>query len=260
MRYLIDTEDESILCLPAGAGPEDAHASRLPFYSREAFKLLSGLWRRQEWHLEHWQSFSWLGFPIWQLPEDLLRIQELIVTLRPEVILETGLKYGGSAIFFASLCRLLGQGRVVSVEVQIPARVRDALAASPWGAGITLIEGNSIDPQVVARVRADIGAAKRVLVFLDSDHSKAHVLGELQAYADLVTPGSYAVVTDGVMRDLADTPRGRPQWRDDNPAAAAAEFAARHPEFVLERPRALSHDECVLPELSFWPDAWLRRR
>jgi len=254
VQYLIDTDQGSIRYRD-----EREEEVSLAFYSHEGFRLLSSLWLKQEWNLGHWQSFTWLGVPIWQLPEDLLRIQEVISTLRPEVILETGVKHGGSALFFASLCRLLGGGRVVSVDIHIPSQVRSALAASPCGDLVTLIEGDSVSPEVIAQVREAVGKADPVLVFLDSDHSLDHVLGELEAYAGLVTPGSFLVATDGVMQSLACTPAGRPEWRDDNPAAAARQFAAVHPEFVLERPRARIRDDCVLQELTFWPDAWLKR-
>lgn len=260
MQYLIDTQAATIRCLPDQDQDQDQGQGRLiDFYSPEGFRLLSGLWLRQEWNLLHWQSFSWLGFQIWQLPEDLLRIQEVIAVLQPDVILETGVKRGGSAIFFASLCRLLGRGRVISIDIEIPPAVRDALAASPLGDLVTLIEGDSVAPPVVAQAKALIGGGDKVLVFLDSDHTQAHVLAELAAYADLVTPGSYVVVTDGVMRSLAHTPGGRPEWVEDNPATAARSFAAARPDFVLERPRALFRDDCWLEELTYWPDAWLKR-
>ena len=194
-----------------------------------------------------------------QLPEDLLRVQEVIANLRPDLIVETGVKRGGSAIFFASLCRLLGQGRVISIDIDIPPEVSTAIAASPLGDLVTLIQGNSVAPEIVARVKAAIKPGEKVLVFLDSDHGKAHVLAELYAYGDLVTPGSYIVATDGVMRSLAHTPQGRAEWSDDNPAAAAQDFAAARDDFILERPPARFRDECQLEELSFWPDAWLKR-
>lgn len=194
-----------------------------------------------------------------QLPEDLVRVQEVITSLRPDLIVETGLKRGGSAIFFASLCRLLGQGRVISLDIDIPPAVSAAIAASPLGDLITLIQGNSVAPQLIAQVKAAVRPGEKVLVFLDSDHSKAHVLAELYAYGDLVTPGSYLVATDGVMRGLADTPQGRAEWVDDNPAAAARDFAAARDDFILDRPKARFRDDCQLEELTFWPDAWLRR-
>ena len=225
----------------------------------EGFKVLSELWLKQEWNLCHWQSFSWLGYQIWQLPEDIFRLQEVIFDLKPDVILETGVKHGGSSIFFASLCQLLGRGRVISIDIQIPEAVNVHLQSSPLARLITLIEGNSVDPKIIERVKGLIAPDEKVLVFLDSDHSKRHVLAELEAYADLVPEGYYLIVTDGVMELLASTPRGRSEWVEDNPSAAARQFAAEHPEFELSRPRAKFNNESVVEGLTFWPDAWLKR-
>jgi cephalosporin hydroxylase len=254
MKLTIDTVENTVYTHNA-----DGEDTVVPVYSKEGFKLLSDIWLKQEWNQLHWQSFSWFGFQIWQLPEDLLRLQEVVAMLAPDVIVETGVNRGGSAIFFASLCRLLGKGRVISIDIQIPAEVRHAVEQSPFSELITLIEGDSASPEVVSLVRDNIGMDEKVFVFLDSDHSKAHVLRELHAYSDLVTPGSYIVATDGVMQSLTDTPYGRKEWLVDNPAAAAREFAASSPEFSIKRPTALFGDEYIIESMTYWPDAWLYR-
>ena len=129
------------------------------------------------------------------------------------------------------------------------------------GAGlISLIEGSSVDPAIVDRVRAEVGDAQRVLVLLDSNHSFAHVTAELEAYCGLVTPGSYIVATDGIMQSLSDVPRGQPGWQTDNPSEAARRFAAAHPEFVLEQPEWPFNESNLTRNLTHWPDGWLRRR
>ena len=254
MKITIDTDAQS---LEYQAGDETP--TRLPLYSSEAFRVVSQVWLKQEWNQQHWQSFSWLGFQFWQLPEDVLRLQEVIARVRPDVIIETGVNRGGSAVFFASLCRSLGRGRVISIDLQIPPELREAVDACPLGDLITLIEGDSASPAVVDRVRRSVGAGQTVFVFLDSDHSKAHVRRELDAYGPLVTPGSYIVATDGVMAHLADTPGGQMHWLEDNPAAAARAYAAEHPEFELRRPAALYNETFVEEALTYWPDAWLYR-
>lgn len=233
--------------------------TQIPLYSAEGFKAVSDIWLKQEWNQLHWQSFSWFGLQIWQLPEDLLRLQEVVVAVKPDVIVETGVSRGGSAIFFASMCRLLGKGRVISIDIHIPDDVRQAVEQSPFSDLITLIEGDSASAEVFAQVRSQIGEDERVFVFLDSDHSKAHVLRELHAYSGLVTPGSYIVATDGVMQSLTDTPYGHKEWAEDNPAAAAREFSVSHPEFIIKRPTALFGDQYVVESMTFWPDAWLYR-
>lgn len=254
MKISIDTERGSIECRPPDGPPRT-----VDLYSAEGLRLVSEIWLRQEWNQMRWRSFSWHGLQILQFPGDVLRLQEALVALRPDVIVETGVHRGGSSVFFASVCRLLGRGRVVSIDISIPGEVRQAIEASPFADLITLIEGDSAGGETVARVRREIRPGERVFVFLDSDHSKAHVLREMEAYSGLVTPGYYIVATDGVMGLLADTPNGSPEWRADNPAEAAREFAARHPEFAIRRPRALFGEEHVVEVLTYWPDAWLLR-
>jgi len=254
MKVTIDT-DNRILHHIVADGKEVA----IPLYSQESFKILSQIWLKQEWNQLHWQSFSWFGFQIWQFPDDLLRLQETIVALKPDVIVETGVSRGGSSIFFATMCRLLGKGRVISIDVTIPANLRQRIEASPFADAITLIEGDSTAPEIIERVQQVVGTGQKVFVFLDSDHSKSHVLRELNAYAGLVAPGSYIVAADGVMQSLTDTPWGKSEWIDDNPAAAAREFVAAHPEFVIQRPPSLFGQEHVIEELTYWPDGWLFR-
>ncbi|MBD9417102.1 hypothetical protein IB234_21250 [Pseudomonas sp. PDM16] len=143
MKVSIDTELQTLEYQAKGS-PDTS----LPLYSKDAFRLLSGIWLKQEWNQLHWQSFSWLGFQIWQLPEDALRLQEVIARLHPDLIIETGINTGGSCIFFASLCRLLGQGRVIS-DIHIPEQVRTSIDKSPFADLITLIEGDSASTEVI---------------------------------------------------------------------------------------------------------------
>ena len=183
MKITINTEENTIVGLD-----EKGKEILTPIYSQEGFKLLSSIWLKQEWNQMHWQSFSWLGFQIWQFPEDLLRLQEVIATLKPDVVIETGVNRGGSAIFFASLCRVLGKGRVISIDIDIPVEVRQAVEQSPFSDLVTLIEGDSASAEVVATVRGRIMESEKVFVFLDSDHSKDHVSRELNAYSPMVMP------------------------------------------------------------------------
>src|SRR5574338_438133 len=162
---------------------EGGEVRRIPLYSREAFELLSHEWLRLGWNQKYTYTFSWLGRPIIQLPEDLIRIQEVIYAVKPDVIVETGVAHGGSLIFHASLCRAIGKGRVIGVDIEIRPHNRQALAEHELRRYITTIEGSSTHPQVTDLVRQMIGPDESVLVILDSNHSKAHVLGELDAYA-----------------------------------------------------------------------------
>jgi len=252
-RIVIDTDAATLRLEDAGGERE------LPLYSTEAFEIVSSQWVKVGWNQRYPYTFSWLGRPLIQLPEDLVRIQEVIWRVRPDVILETGIAHGGSLIFYASLCTAIGHGRVIGIDVEIRPANRSAIEAHGLSPLITLLEGDSAAESTVAEARRLVDDAKSVLVILDSDHSKAHVLRELEAYHSLVSPGSYIVATDGIMGELHDVPTGTPGWRDDNPAAAAADFARDHPEFVLEQPPWPFNESSLTRNITHWPGAYLRR-
>ena len=217
------------------------------------------MWLKVGWNEKYPYTFSWMGRPIIQIPEDIVRMQEAIYAVRPDVIVETGVAHGGSLIFYASLFKAMGRGRVIGVDIEIRPHNRRAIEAHELSSFITLIEGSSVDAGVVRQVRDQVRGDERVMVVLDSNHSRAHVLAELEAYHDLVSDGSYIVATDGSMRDLGDVPRGQPGWVSDNPEQAAREFVASHPQFELAPP-AWPFNESQLTELiTHWPGAWLRK-
>lgn len=256
MKLSLDTDTRTLVA-------DDGHGEkRYDLYSREAFSLLSREWVKVGWAIKYIYSFSWMGRPIIQLPEDMVRAQEVIYRVRPDVIVETGVAHGGSLIFYASLLKAMGvAGRVVGVDIEVRPHNRKAIEAHELSPMITLVEGSSTAPDVVARVRSVIKPGEKVLVLLDSNHTKAHVAGELEAYAPLVTQGSYVVATDGVMQWLGDVPRAKPEWAHDNPTSAAREFAERHPEFALEDPPPFVFNEGEMTEqVTHWPGAYLRRR
>jgi cephalosporin hydroxylase len=124
---------------------------------------------------------------------------------------------------------------------------------------ITLIEGSSVAPEIVGQAHALIKPGETVLVILDSNHTKKHVAAELEAYADMVTADSYLVATDGSMKDLYEVPRGNAEWAWDNPTAAAAAFAEKHPEFLLEQPAWPFNESGLTKNITHWPGAWLRK-
>jgi cephalosporin hydroxylase len=253
MKIVIDTDAATLIVDGPGG-------SRLSLYSDAAFEILSEVWTKVGWNQKHPYGFSWLGRPIIQLPSDLVRVQEVIHRVQPDVIVETGVAHGGSLVFYASLCKALGRGRIIGIDVEIRPGNRAAIESHALASLITLVDGDSVSPAVVKRVHALVHPGERALVLLDSNHGRDHVARELEAYHDLVTPGSYIVATDGIMRDLHDVPRGAPHWRSDNPAAAAADFAARHPEFVLEAPTPPFDERPAPVEVTHWRGGWLRRR
>jgi cephalosporin hydroxylase len=240
--------------------PEAPQARTFALGSAEGFAAVSQAWLRAGWDAKHVYSFTWLGRPMVQLPEDMVRLQEVIAAVRPDVIVETGIAHGGSTVFHAGLCRLLGKGRVVAVDVEIRPHNRAALEAHPLRPLFTLIEGSSIDPLTIGQVKEQVRAGETVMVFLDSAHGKAHVRAELEAYGPLVTPGSWIVAMDGIMGEVAGAPRTRPEWSWDNPREAAAEFARAHPEFELTTPAFAFNEGTVDRPTTYWPGGWLRRR
>lgn len=253
MNYTIDTDAGVI------AVQRNGHAERIPLYSRDGFELLSELWLKVGWNEKHSYTFTWMGIPVVQLPEDLIRIQELIHRLQPDVIVECGIAHGGGSIFYASLFKAMGRGRVIGVDIDIRPHNRTAIDQHPLSPYITMIEGSSIDQDVIARVEAEIGADQSVLVLLDSNHLRDHVLAELEAYHHLVPVGSYIVAMDGIMKYLADTPNGDPSWTDDNPISAAEDFVSRHPEFVIEQPSWSFNESELRANITHSPSGFLRR-
>jgi cephalosporin hydroxylase len=253
MRLILDTNENTLIV-------EDGKQTRVvDLYSNEAFEIISRQWVRVGWNQKYQYTFSWMGRPVIQLPEDMIRMQEVIFKIKPDVIIETGVAHGGSLIFYSSLCKAMDKGRVIGIDIEIRPHNRAAIEAHPLNDRITLIEGSSTDPEIVSKVRSLIKSGEVVLIILDSNHTHAHVYGELEAYADLVTPGSYIVVTDGIMFDLTDVPRGKPEWGTDNPMMAARNFAANHPEFVIEQPAWLFNESTLEQNITHRPEAWLKR-
>ena len=254
MKLTIDTDSRRLTC-DNGQQHRD-----LPLYSKEAFELISRQWLAVGWDQKYVYTFSWFGRPVIQLPEDMLRMQEVIYRLKPDVIIETGVAHGGSLVFYASLCKAMGKGRVVGVDVEIRSHNRQAIEAHELANLITLVEGDSTSPATVERVRSQARPGETTLIVLDSCHTKKHVLAELEAYHPLVTPNSYIVATDGIMREVSESPRGKSNWSWDHPAAAAAEFAQRHDEFILEQPPWAFNESPLTENVTHWPSAWLRRK
>lgn len=236
-----------------------ADGRELSLSDPEAFRLISQAWLRSGWDTKYVYGFSWLGRPIIQLPEDLIRMQEVIFDIQPDVILETGVAHGGSLIFYAGICVALGKGRVIGIDIDIRSSNRKAIEEHRLSPAIALVEGSSVDPKIVQKAKSMIGPAETVLVILDSCHLKEHVLAELEAYSELVSPGSYIVACDGIMKQVCGAPRTQADWTWNNPISAIEEFLSKHAEFeCLEPPRPFN-EGVIRERVTYWPKAFLRR-
>lgn len=251
---VIDT-DKRTISVDVGEGTRT-----LPYASAEAFELLSEVWLNVGWDVKHVYSFTWMGRPIIQLPEDMVRVQEVIYRLRPDVIIETGVAHGGSLIFYASLLEAIGRGRVIGVDIEIRPHNRIAIEAHDMFRLIDLIEGGSTAAETVSLVRSMLKPDDTVMVLLDSNHTRDHVLEELRLYAPMVTPGSYIVATDGIMAQVVGGPRTNPDWSWNNPLGAIDAFLADTPAFVAEEPGWLFNESLVRERVTYWPRAYLRRK
>ncbi len=231
----------------------DGESAALPLYQHEAFRIISQLWIKTGWASKYSYNFSWMGRPVIQLPEDMFMVQEVIEKVRPDVIIETGVAHGGSSVFYASLFEAFGQGRVISIDIEIRPHNRKAIESHALKKRITLIERSSVARETIEEVGALIAPAEKVMVILDSNHSKDHVRKELELYAPFVSSGSYMVAADGNMDQFGDVPGGNPAWVDDNPLPAIGEFLASHSEFEIDpEPTRLG--------VTYWPGGYLRKK
>ena len=215
-------------------------------------------------------NFEWLGRPIIQYPQDMVAMQELIWSIKPDLIIETGIAHGGSLIFSASMLAMLdmeeaiskgvtldpklSKRKVIGVDIEIREHNRRAIEAHPMSSRIQMIQGSSIAPDVIAQVKEQADKHVRVLVCLDSNHTHDHVLAELEAYAPMTSIGSYCVVFDTVVEDMPKSMfPDRPWGPGDNPKTAVWNYVKRNPGFEIDR----AIDNKLL--ISVAPDGYLKR-
>ena len=205
-------------------------------------------------------NFSWMGRPIIQYPQDIIAVQELIWDIKPDLIIETGVAHGGSAVFFASLLELnaLSGGpkdaEVWCVEIDLRSHNREALVAHPMYPRLKIFDGSSVDEKIATVIAEKAAKCRRVMVILDSNHTHDRVLGDLNLYAPLVSVGSYCVVFDTVIEDLEGVEFvDRPWGKGDNPKTAVAEFLKTNSDFEVDR----AIDEKLL--ISAAPGGYLKR-
>jgi cephalosporin hydroxylase len=198
--------------------------------------------------------FSWLGIPVIQFPQDLIAMQEIIWSVKPDVIIETGVAHGGSLVFHASMLELMGgDGIVIGVDVEVRSHNRQAIESHPLARRIRLVEGSSVDRATVAKVEDLLVGRQNPLVILDSNHSCQHVLAELDLYQHFVKSGSYLLVLDTVIDDMPEKfSDGRPWGPGRGPKAAVHRFLQATNRFAIDQ----EYNDKLL--ISVAPDGFLR--
>lgn len=215
-------------------------------------------------------NFRWMGRPAIQFPNDAWAMQELIWEVKPDLIIESGIAHGGSLVCYASMLAMLdvadavGSGgvmdsrktkrKVLGLDIDIRAHNREAIEQHPMHPWIQMIQGSSIASEVVSQVYEIAKGYKRILVSLDSNHTHEHVLAELQAYAPLVSKGSYCAVFDTIVQDMPATLSAERPWGPgDNPKTAVWEYLKIHPEFEIDKS---IHNKLLI---TVAPDGYLKR-
>lgn len=202
---------------------------------------MSRLWLRDAVKLNYAYNFNWLGVPIIQKPTDIYAMQELIWKVKPDLIIEAGIARGGSIVFSASMLALLnmadgGYRKVIGIDVDIREHTREAIDKHPLKSMIEMVEGSSVDGDVIETVKQMAEGYDTVMVFLDSNHTHDHVLGELEAYAPLVSEGSYCVVFDTGIEDLPEGSCDDREWgKGNNPKTAVWKYLETHNEFEIDK-------------------------
>ncbi len=226
----------------------------------EALNSIAKTFSRVSIDSKYSYNFSWLGRPIIQYPQDIVAMQEIIWSVRPDLIIETGIAHGGSLIMSASMLTLLEisglikNGQVLGIDIDIREHNRAAIERHPLADKIKMIQGSSIDELIVKQVYAFARSHNTILVILDSNHTHDHVLAELQAYAPLTSKGSYCVVFDTIIEDMPDDMfPDRPWGMGNNPKTAVWEYLKTQPEFEIDK--TIQHKLLI----TVAPDGYLKR-
>jgi cephalosporin hydroxylase/2-polyprenyl-3-methyl-5-hydroxy-6-metoxy-1,4-benzoquinol methylase len=199
-------------------------------------------------------NFTWLGRPIIQFPQDMIAMQELIYKIKPDLIIETGIAHGGSLIYYASLLELNGKGKVLGIDIDIREHNRYKIEAHPMSKRIEMLQGSSIDRNIVEIVENIVSRNERIMVVLDSNHTHAHVAKELELYSNFVTKDSYLVVFDTAIEDVPQELYQQRGWgKGNNPKTAVHEFLTTNNDFEIDR----SIQSKLL--ITVAPDGYLKR-
>ncbi len=221
----------------------------------EDLLALGKQWVRETMNKKFIYNFTWMGRPIIQHPHDTMALQELIWSVKPDLIIETGIAHGGSIIFSASMLELLGgDGEVIAIDIDIRKHNRDEIEKHSMFKRIKLVEGSSIDEATVSKVKELAAGKKNIMVILDSNHTHEHVMKELALYSPFVAVNSYLIVFDTWVEDVPENYYpDRPWDKGDNPKTAVWEFIKGNDNFVIDK--SIEHKLAI----TLAPDGYLRR-
>jgi cephalosporin hydroxylase len=228
------------------------HVRREPNKDTEKLEKDGRQWTRTAWENKLDYEVNWFGVPIIQNPYDMVVMQELIYELQPDVIVETGVAHGGSLIYYASLLELLKKGKVIGIDIDIREHNRKLIDKHPFINRVEMIEASSTAESTIKQVKSMIKPTDKVLVILDSDHTKPHVAAEMDAYKDIVTTGSYMVVFDTFMPYLVGLKGETDHFKDDSAMDALKEFITKHSNFEIDSSRNRFY-------VSSCPDGFLKK-
>ena len=201
-------------------------------------KLLqeSKTWTNHVFDYEYVYHFRWMGRPIIQLPQDMIAVQELIWKIKPDLIIESGIARGGSLIFYASILELIGHGKIIGIDVDIRKHNKKKIENHKLFKRITMLQGSSIDNKVFEKIKKNTKNKKKIMVFLDSNHSEEHVLMELEKFSEFVKKGSYLIVFDTMMEDMAKHHFHNRSWgHGNNPRTAVWKFLKNNKRFKIDK-------------------------
>jgi len=200
-----------------------------------AMRRLANEFVTETYKFDYGYQWTWLGVPIIQLPADIVAIQEIIYEMKPDLIIEAGVAWGGSIVLYGSILELIGKGRVVGIDRVLAKSSRDAIMSHAFSGRITLYEGSSTDPEIVMKVRSHVPDGGKVMVVLDSNHTHDHVLSELRLYGPLVTQNQFLVVSDTIVEDIdLPTDRQRPWGKGNNPKTAMYAYLNETKRFQMD--------------------------
>lgn len=201
-----------------------------------SLKKTSLNWFVQGYDYQYSYHFKWLGRPIIQYPQDIVALQEIIWEVKPDIIIETGIARGGSLIFSASILEIIGKGKIIGVDIDIREHNKKSIEKHPLFKRIRMVEGSSIDEEVVKKIKKFVKPKDKVMVILDSNHTHEHVLREMELYSPLIKKGSFLIVFDTIIEDLPNRFfKNRPWNKKDNPKTAVREFLSKNNRFKIDR-------------------------